>query len=890
MKERKRGAGRFLNAANAAGILAIVVSAFAVPVSARTSCLLPDDEAERLAREKLAQMTLEERVSLCGLCATMYLNAIPRVGIDREWSFNDCGHCMKPEHNRVQWGYVDGVDDQSTALPCPSALASTWNPELAARHGDVMGAQMRARDKSQMLGPGINMMRNPLCGRNWEYMSEDPVVAAKMVVPLVKAAQAHGLACTPKHFCLNSQELNRFNTASTIDDRALHEIYLPAFEAVVREGGALSLMTAYNRYNGTFCSENSYLQKALLRERWGFKGTLVTDWGGQHSCDNAVMNGGGLEANCGKDVTFLTDFYGTKGTNRYPLATAVRDGRVPQQAVDAMALRTLYVMAKTGFLTGTQDRGERLTAAHQQVARDIGEEAIVLARNANGVLPLDKATTRRVVVFGEVAKTPVAHLGSSCECHPLYEISFLDGLREFLGQDAQIDYFPLGGEAGDDHPLPIDSLLLETTDTSGADAFAVRSWMYEQRRDGKVIRSGFARETRGTWNYNCSVKGEGELFVGDELEWSAKVRAPESGDFAILAEQSNYSHVSVVVDGRTLIDWRPGNARGLVKFEKGRVYELVFRFRVGDAQNFCAFGWIPPSASKSSPALVRAACDRADAVLVFTGTTMGFGRAKETEGADRPNMLTAPGHDEAIAEILSWKLPRTVVVCRTGSALELPWLESCGTMLITSYLGQEAGRPLARTLFGEVNPSGKLTYSWPKRYADTPTGTFGDAAYNPTNAVYLESIYVGYRWYEKHGIAVNFPFGHGLSYTRFEYGKVEVAGEGVGVGGAKEWRVRIPIKNVGDRDGADVVQLYVSAVNPKVDRPVKELKAFKKIFLKRGETGDVELTVTSRDLAYYDVFASRFRTDRGTYRLLIGSSSTDIRQMVEIACDKAEWE
>jgi len=849
------------------------------------SCLLPDAAAERMAREKLALMTLEEKASLCGLCATMYLNAIPRVGIDREWSFNDCGHCMKPEHNRDRWGYVRGVDDQSTALPCPSALASTWNPLLAAKHGDVMGSQMRSRDKSQMLGPGINIMRNPLCGRNWEYMSEDPVVTAKMVVPLVKAAQEHGLACTPKHYCLNSQELNRFDTCSTVDDRALHEIYLPAFEAVVREGGVLSVMTAYNRYNGTFCSENSYLQKAVLRERWGFKGTIVTDWGGQHSCDNAVMNGGGIEANCGKDVTFLTDFYGTKGKDKFPLATAVREGRVPVAAVDEMALRTLYVMAKTGFLTGTQDKGERLTAAHQQVAREIGEEAIVLAKNAKGVLPLDKAKTKKLVVFGEVAKTHVAHLGSSCECHPLYEVSFFDGLRAYLGDGAEIDYFPLGGEMGDDKPLAIDPLLLETVDSSGADAFAVRSWKFVHRRDGKVLKEGYSRETCGTWDYNCSEKDAGEMFRDDELEWSADVRMPETGEYELMFEQARYSQASLAVDGRSVLDWMPGNAKGVVRFEKGKVHALTFRFRVGYGKNYCTFGWIPPSARRSSPERIRAVCDKADAVLVFTGTTMGHGRAKETEGADRPNMLSAPGHDEAISEILSWKLPNTVVICRTGSALELPWIGACETMLISSYLGQEAGHPMARTIFGEVNPSGKMTYSWPKRYVDTPTGYFGAHAYNATNAVYLESIYVGYRWYEKRGIAVEFPFGHGLSYARFDYGKVKVREVKV-KGEGEQWRVSVPVTNVGECDGTEVVQLYVAAKDPKADRPVKELKGFAKVFVKKGETVVAEIAVTPRDLAYYDMFSSRFHADRGRYVLMVGSSSADIRQEAEAVLDE----
>ena len=823
------------------------------------SFLLPDAEAERLARAKLAAMTLEEKVSLCGLYATMYLNAIPRVGIDREWSFNDCGHCMKPEHNRDRWGYVAGVDDKSTSLPCPSALASTWNPKLATRHGDVMGAQMRARDKSQMLGPGINIMRNPLCGRNWEYMSEDPLVAARMVVPLVKAAQAHGLACTPKHFCLNSQELNRFRTGSTVDDRTLHEIYLPAFEAVVREAGALAIMTAYNRYNGTFCSENAYLQKAVLREHWGFKGLIVTDWGGQHSCDNAVLNGGGIEANCGKDVYWLTDFYGHSGPDKYPLATAVKEGRVPETAVDTMALRTLYVMAKTGFLTGTQDKGERLTAAHQQVARDIGEEAIVLAKNAKGVLPLDRAKTKKLVVFGRIADLEQAQLGSSCECHVLYEITFLKGLKEYLGDGCDITLYPLGGEASDGHPLPIDHLILETFDPNGADAFAERAWERTLTRGGATSAVVYDKTT---------VLKAGEVRKGDAITWTSKLVAPETGRYLFAAETAGGAKAEIFVGGK---------ADATPTLERGKSYSVTFRVTASGAESACAFGWTLPSAQRPSWDDMKAASAAADAVLVFTGTTMGFGRAQETEGKDRPNMLSAPGHDEEIAKILSWKLPRTVVVCRTGSALELPWLGACDTMLISSYLGQEAGRPMARTLFGEVNPSAKLTYSWPKRYADTPTGHFGERAYNPTNAVYLEGIYVGYRWYEKRGIAVDFPFGHGLSYTRFEYGEPEVRGEGGG------WTVSVPVRNAGDRDGAEVVQLYVAAKDPKVDRPVKELKGFAKVFVRKGETAVAKITVTPRDLAYYDAFGARFRADRGGYRLLLGSSSADIRQTVDIA-------
>ena len=873
-----KNTGVFLSMAVVGGLMTVAAMS---DVASAATLPLPDEAAEKLAREKLAVLTLEEKTSLCALCATMYLNAIPHAGIDREWSFNDCGHTMKPEHNRDRWGYVEGVDDRSTALPCISALASTWNPALAEAHGHVMGEQMRSRDKSQMLGPGINIIRNPLCGRNWEYMSEDPAVVVKMVPPLVRAVQSHGVAITPKHYCLNGQELNRFDSSMTIDDRALEEIYLPGFAAAVRDGGALSIMTAYNRVNGTFCSENSYLQKAILRERWGFKGMIVTDWGGQHSCDNAIMNGGGIEANCGRGVHYLCDFYGTHGKDRYPLATAVKEGRVPVAAVDEAALHTLFTMAKTGFFTGEQDKGSRLTEAHRDVAVKIGEEAIVLAKNAKGVLPLDKAKTKKIVVFGQIADLEQAQLGSSCECHIVREITFLKGLEDYLGADCEITSYPLGSEGGDGNPMPIDHLILETFDPNGADAFAERAWERRHYRGGKELSLVYDKTTEAGWKHNASVPGEGPVDLGDTIEWKSSLVAPENGEYEFLAEQSNYSTVSIEVGGKTLVDHMSGKVKGVITLQKGASCPVAFRFHVGDAVNNCRFGWMVPSARRDTPEKVKAAVVAADAVLVFTGTTMGFGRAKETEGSDRPDMKAAEGHDEEIAKILSWGKPNTVIICRTGSAIELPWLEKCDTMLITSYLGQEAGRPMAKALFGEVNPSGKLTYSWPKVYADSPTGRFGERAYNPTNSIFLESIYVGYRWYEKRAISVDFPFGHGLSYTRFDYGAFDSAPKGEG-----EWNVKVAVRNAGERDGAEVVQLYTAQINPEIDRPLKELRNFRKIFLKAGAAEAVDFKVTARDFAYFDVLSRKFRADPGEYEILVGSSSADIRARLRVRLDR----
>ena len=828
-----------------------------------TGGVMDDEAAERRAREVLAKMTLEEKCSLMGGCATMYMTAIPRVGISREWAMSDCSHAMKPEHRRDYFGFVEGVDDRSTCLPCQSALAATWNVDLAARHGHVMGEQMRSRGKDQMLGPGVNIVRTPLCGRNWEYISEDPYLNSRMVVPLIRAVQEHGVAATVKHFAVNNQELARTTVNATLDDRTLHEIYLPAFRAAVKEGKVLSVMTSYNRINGTYASENAYLQKAILREKWGFKGQIVTDWGGQNSCDFAMANGCGVEMNFGRGIHFLTDFFGTDGTNRLPLATAVREGRVLESAVNDAVLHQLFIMAKTGFLDGSQEPGERLTEKHRQVCLAVGDEAIVLAKNESGVLPLDRRRIRKLVLLGTFADLNVAHLGSSCENHPPYEITPYKGLKEYLGDGVEIVRLPLGAEAGKDRPQDIDNLLLETYDLGGGEAFAVRAWAYEHVREGKIVKKSYERNPSKDWTRDDAAAPK--VQSDDLVTWTAKVRAPESGEFVFLAEQEDCSAVRIVVDGQALSDWNSGCTRGTCRLEKDEVYEISMQFKAGWSKNRCRFGWLPPSAQMVDRAEKRRLCEAADAVIVLTGTSMGFGRAKETEGNDRPNMLEPPGHDEEIAEMLAWKLPKLVVVNRSGSAMEMPWEPDCRTLVIHSYLGQEAGRPLARMLFGEVNPSGKLPVSWPRRLADTAPAQLD--AYNATNVLYKERFYVGYRWHDRQQIKPMFPFGYGLSYTTFEYGAVT----------AKGMEVSVSVTNTGKVKGKEIVQFYAAYPQPRVERCVKELKGFAKVELAPGETKTLTHRFDPRDLAYWDSFEHRFRTDAGTYEILVGASSADIR-------------
>ena len=822
---------------------------------------LSDEYARTKAESVLRRMSLEQKVMLCGGCATMYLSAIPEVGIPREWAMTDCSHTMKPEHGRDNWPYVQGIDDRSTSLPPLSALANTWNPALASLHGRVMGEQIRARGKDMMLGPGVNIARSPLCGRNWEYLSEDPFFNAKMVVPLVRAVQKEGVATTVKHFCLNNQELARSSVDTVCDERTFNEIYLPAFEAAVREGGSLALMTSYNRINGQFASENAYLQRGILRDRWHFPGMIVTDWGGAHSTVEAALNGGNVEMDYGAGIVHFTDFW--HKDREHPLLTAVKDGRVPASTVDEMAFHVLWTMAKTGFLDGLQPAGRRLVQEHYDICGKIGDEAVVLAKNDAGVLPLRKEGLKKVVVLGRAADQNQCQLGCSCEGHAPYEITAYRGLVNALGEGVEVRLLPLGAEAKrGDRPAEIDNLLLDTFTKKSSDAFVERGW-----------------EIRGWSGDDEWTGGEGTVVdyvkypsgaAKHHVRYQARVTAPESGDFRFgVVREAGFSELRLLVEGREIFYCQDEDASALVKLEKDRVYTIALDVVNGKDKAF-SFGWTLPSVLEAQKGMKDDDLRSADAVIVFTGTTMGVGKAREQESGDRPDMKNPDGHDEEIAMLLGMGLKNLVIVNRSCSPCELPWIDDAKTVVLQPYLGQEAGSILARMLFGEVNPSGKLCLSWPRRYEDCGVAQCGD--YNDRHVVYRERFYVGYRWYDAKGIRPLFPFGYGLSYTTFAYDDVKVEDED------EAWTVSVRVTNTGRVAGKESVQFYLAPVEPRIERAVKELKGFAKTKLLRpGESEVLFTTLARRDFAYWDVLTHDWRVDAGRYELLVGASSVDIR-------------
>ncbi len=699
--------------------------------------MLSDEDALAAARATLANMTLQEKTQMLAGSGTMTLPAVPRVGIDREWTMSDNSSTVRSALDRWSWKYPE-PRETGTKLPSLSALAQTWDVEWARRHGEVLGDECRDRGVDQLLGPGVNIMRTPLCGRNWEYLGEDPVLAAKMCAPMIEGVQSRDVAATVKHFALNDQELARGTVDTHADARTLNEIYLPAFRAAVKDAGALCVMSSYNRIDGVYASENRYFQEGLLRDRWGFKGLLVTDWGGQHSTGFAAMNGGGVEMHRGDKIRYICE----PASNRFPLAEAVARGEVPEATVDEMALHTLFVMAKTGFLTNAPRAvGSRNTIEHQRVARYEGAESIVLMKNERGILPLDAGSLRKVLVIGSGADLKQCHKGCSGEGTVPYEVTLFAALTNRL-PNAEVRLMP----------------------------------------------------------------------------FCAKVE-PSAADIANATEAGG--HVEVKTE-----------------------------------EAWC------------DEAQLRAAAESADTVIVFTGTELGCQENMESEGRDRVDFALPTPLQNAMHTILGWRLPRVVVVSRSGTPVGYTWTGLADTLLQTSYLGMEEGNAICDVLFGDVNPCGKLAQTWPRCYEDTAVARCG--TYNATNVTYLERFYVGYRWHDATGIPPLFPFGHGLSYTTFKYGEATLDY-------GDEVTVRIPVTNTGTRCGKETVQLYVAYPGAKVERCAKELKAFCKLAIAPGATKIAELRLSARDLAYWDDFAHRFRADAGDYEILIGASSADIR-------------
>lgn len=801
-----------------------------------------DAALEQKVDSILKQLTIEEKVGLCS-------GDHPRGDFRGVARLNISGLKL-----------VDGPrgphnDIFTTAFPSGVAFGATWNPELIQKAGQVMGNETRARGTHMLLGPGINILRDPLNGRFFEYYTEDPMLNASLVTGIVKGIQSEGVAVCLKHYACNNREENRNFYMSMIDSRTLNEIYLPAFKAAVQEAHAWGIMTSANGVNGDFVSDSKVMLTDILKERWGFDGVVLTDWLQTRSTDKAAL--------AGLDVSMP----GGNCAFAQPLLDSVKAGRVPEINIDDKARRVLRLYGRVGLLdnkditTGAANN----TPEHQAIARQIAQEGIVLLKNTKSFLPLAPERLKSVLVIGPNAdkKFCVIGMGGSSWVRGPYEITPLEGITKVLGEK-KVRYLSTD-DLGGFKPIPND--VMEPVD--GVKGF--KALYYEAGTAQPVVsrvepRLNFMWEMRGP---DPSIKPDGfsANFVGrinPPVDGSYTLRVTVGGAAIITAEDGGAPVLTAnCAEGRSI-------STAVVQMKKGHPFylSLMYNRQPGDAS--LNLEWETPQSSPDAWDKVDKAARAVDTVI-YVG---GIDHSIDTEGRDRLSM-EFPVAQATILNRLIAANPKTVVVAINGSPMEVGgWLPKVPAFIEAWYPGMEGGNAIADVLFGKVNPSGRLPFSWPKKLADSPSHAIGTE--DKDRVDYKEGVMVGYRYFDTKEIKPEFPFGFGLSYTTFNYGMLSVSLKKDAVLGS------LSIRNSGGREGTETVQIYVRPLKPSITRPVHELKAFKRVTIAAGHSETVKFSLGRDAFSYFDAETNQWKFDPGAYEIQAGTSSQDILSKINI--------
>jgi len=819
-------------------------SAAAAPAAPDSAAIYKNPQAplEQRVEDLLARLSVREKMALMSGASAFAMHGVERLGVP-ELNLSDGPN-----------GVRSNAGEATTVFPTGSALAATWNPALLESVGQAIAREALALNIQVMLGPNVNIQRSPLGGRNFESYSEDPYLAGRIGTGFVKGVQSQGVGTSVKHFVANEQEADRMRGNSIVDERTLREIYLLPFEMIVKEAHPWTVMASYNRLNGTYMSENDYLIHHILKGEWGFDGVLMSDWGAVHTTVEA--------ANAGMDLEM-------PGPPRYfgPLLTqAERNWQVEQTVVDEAARRALRLIIRSGALDGKHGAGQLRSERNRAAALAAAREAITLLKNDRGLLPLDAAKIHSLAVIGPNADVPLYQGGGSAGVVPSRILTPLTALRAALGSKVQIRYAQ--GADNDALPPPADARLLSPTQDRSETG--LRYSQYNNASfQGQPERTGVE-----TFFDKIALQfGVGAPQVS--IRWEGYFWPPRAGLYEFGLSQVGTS--SLYIDDQKILDDTLGTPHSAqldfgapvrtatATLEAGRAHRiridyvslpfpfhsmhLGIRLPAGDIQE-----------------AVQAASG-ADAAIVFVGSS----RSSETEGRDRSDMELS-GHQNELVQAVLAANPNTIVVLNNGAPLELPWAERVPA-LVEGWLGGEEGpEALAQILLGSVNPSGKLPFTFPRRLEDNPAYLY----YSPgRDASYGEGVFVGYRYYQKRKLAPLFPFGHGLSYTTFEYESLRVPAS---IASGSSFEVAVDVHNTGKRAGQETVQLYVGdEATTEVVRPIKELKGFQKVSLAPGESKTLKFTLTPRDLSYYDVHRKEWVSTPGTHKIYIGSSSADIR-------------
>ncbi|MDD2765528.1 MAG: glycoside hydrolase family 3 C-terminal domain-containing protein [Opitutaceae bacterium] len=808
--------------------------------AAAVATAAPPAEADPLIETLLKKLSLEQKIDLIGGEDWMYIKTIPEIGLPR----------LKMADGPLgvrTWGLA-------TAYAGGMALAATWDVALAERVGVSLGRDARARGVNILLGPGVNIYRAPMNGRNFEYFGEDPFLASRMAVAYIEGVQSQDVIATVKHFAANNSEFDRRNVDSIIDERTLREIYLPPFEAAVQEGRVGAVMNSYNRINGTHATQNAFLNLRVLKREWGFCGILMSDWEATHDGVAAANNGLDLEM---PEGLFM---------NRATLLPAVHSGRVSVDTIDDKVRRILRTAIEFHFFD--RDQLDPATPLYDQKSRQVAlesaRESVVLLKNEGGLLPLHPARTRQIAVIGPNAHPAVLGGGGSSRVTAFAPVSLLTGISDALGPRARVTY----------------SAGIKTF----SEIFRSSPWFVDP--DGQ--QSGLRQETfRGKTFTGASTErmiAHLDFWEGrrpghppnakSAIRFSGFFIPRKSGPHVFVAAGIDLDSYRLYVDGRQIIEQRKPARDGRqspqfveVRLKTGKAVSVRFDYAPMTAFPTVGLGVI--ASDQIVEPEVRTLVAAADVAVI----SVGFDSRTETEACDRSYRLPF-GQDELICAVLAAN-PRAIVVLNAGGGVDTGgWIDRVPAFLHAFYGGQESGRALADIIFGRINPSGRLPMSFERRIEDNPTFAHYYEAPGSTEVAYGEGVFLGYRHYDRARVKPLFPFGFGLSYTTFAFSKLTVSPAQTAAD--KPVTVSFNVKNTGSRAGAEIAQVYVGDPSAAVERPLRELKGFERVVLKPGETKRVRIMLGRRALAYWDVRTHAWRVDPGRFTVHVGASAADL--------------
>ncbi len=797
---------------------------------------------ERVA-DLLSRMTLEEKLLiLSGDSSGFDTKPIPRLDIPAiRITDGPLG---------VRWG-------KSTSFPAGVAMAATWDTLLIRELSKAMALETKAHGRDYLLGPCVGIHRMPLGGRNFESYSEDPYLTARMAVNWIIGLQNEKVIASVKHFATNDQEWQRNDYDVIVDERSLREVHLYPFEAAVKEADVWTVMAAYNLQNGQHCTENYHLLTDILKKDWGFKGFVISDWVSVYSTEHAAKAGLDLEMPVG--VYFTPD----------SLKKYLEMGKITQEIIDDKVRRILRV----AFLAGLFDKKDTkpdttVFEKHRALALKAAIKGITLLKNENNILPIDKNKVNTIAVIGPNAAEAVTGGGGSSFVSPIYSVSPLEALKKRFGDSIKFLY-----AQGDSTPRPrlapiVSSLLW----TPNKQQNGLQGEYYTNKSlEGKPLLSKIDEKIDfdfGTGSPHPSIKPN--FF---SIRWTGWLKVDKSGLY-VLSTLSD-DGVRLYLDDKLVIDnWTnhgPIIDQAQCKLEAGKYYKIRLEFYEDGGGAVIKFG-MKYIENPQYDAIAEAAsiASKADLAIIFAGANDML----ESEGRDRDG-LELPGKQEQLIQAIVKSNPNTIVVLNGGTpVITKNWLNKIKALVHMYYSGQESGTAIAQILAGDVNPSGKLPFSFIADYSQSPA--FKN--YKKSLKVpYEEGVFVGYRYLDKNNINPTFPFGFGLSYTTFEYKNLKVK-----MDGKNRFIITLDVTNTGLKEGDEVVQLYLAPPKSSVERPLKELKGFSRISLKAGETKSVSLFLKERDFAFWDISTNGWKIEPGNYQILIGTSSRDIKLLEKI--------